>query len=41
MNPWGLFLIIIGLVLIIIGVKGTQGHVLAAFKGVRVGQTKK
>jgi hypothetical protein len=39
MNPWGLFLIIIGFLLIVMGVKGTQGNVLAAFKGVKQGQS--
>jgi hypothetical protein len=35
MNPWGLFLLVIGFLLIVIGVKGTQSEVLSAFKGVR------
>ena len=39
MNPWGLFLIIIGFLMIVVGVKGTQSKVLAAFKGVKQGQT--
>lgn len=33
MNPWGLFIILIGLVLIVIGVKGSQHNILAAVKG--------
>ena len=40
MNPWGFVIILIGFLLIVIGVKGTQGRVLAAFKGVKQGQTK-
>jgi hypothetical protein len=40
-NPWGFFLVVIGFLLIVIGVKGTQGHVLAAFKGVKQGQSGK
>lgn len=40
MNPWGLFLIVIGFLMIVVGVKGTQSSVLAAFKGVKQGQTK-
>lgn len=39
MNPWGLFLIIIGFLMIVVGVKGTQSQVLSAFKGVKQGQT--
>jgi hypothetical protein len=39
MNPWGLLLILIGFILIVIGVKGTQSQVLAAFKGVKQGQS--
>lgn len=39
MNPWGLLFILIGFVLIVIGVKGTQAQVLKAFKGVKQGQT--
>jgi hypothetical protein len=39
MNPWGLLLIIVGFILIVIGVKGTQSQVLAAFKGVKQGQS--
>lgn len=41
MNPWGLFLIIIGFLLIVMGVKNTQGQVLSAFKNVKQGQTSK
>lgn len=37
MNPWGLVLIGLGLVLIVIGVKGSQHNVIAAFKGIRSG----
>ena len=32
MNPWGLFIIIIGLILIVIGVKGSQHNILSAMK---------
>lgn len=39
MNPWGLFLIVVGFLLIVMGVKGTQGQVLSAFKNVKQGQT--
>lgn len=39
MNPWGLFLVIVGFLLIVMGVKGTQGQVLSAFKNVKQGQT--
>lgn len=39
MNPWGFLFIIIGVMLIIMGVKGTQGQVLTAFKGVKQGQS--
>lgn len=41
MNVWGLLLVFVGFILIVIGVKGTQGQVLSAFKGVKQGQTKK
>lgn len=40
MSAWGLVLIFIGFILIVIGVKGTQGQVLSAFKGVKQGQSK-
>lgn len=40
MNPWGLILLFIGFILIVMGVKGTQGQVLTAFKGVKQGQSK-
>lgn len=33
MNPLGLMLIAIGLILIVIGFKGSQHNVLGAFKG--------
>lgn len=39
MNPWGLFLVVVGFLLIVVGVKGTQGQVLSAFKNVKQGQT--
>jgi hypothetical protein len=39
MSAWGLILIIVGFVLIVVGVKGTQSQLLTAFKGVKQGQT--
>lgn len=33
MSPWGIVLILLGIMMIIIGVKGTQHNVIAAFKG--------
>lgn len=41
MSPWALILIPLGIVLIIIGVKGSQQSVLMAFKGVKQGQGPK
>jgi len=40
MSPWGIILVLVGFLLIVIGVKGTGGQVLSAFKGVKQGQTK-
>ena len=40
MNPFALVLIGIGLMLMVIGFKGSQHNIAAAFKGVNVGQTK-
>lgn len=40
MNPLALILIPLGIILIIIGVKGSQKKIVAAFKGVKQGQTK-
>jgi hypothetical protein len=34
MNPWGLVLVAVGILLIIIGVTGTQHTVLQVFKGI-------
>lgn len=39
MNAWGLLLILIGFLMIVIGVKGTQTQVLNAFKGTNQGQS--
>jgi hypothetical protein len=33
MNPWGLLLIILGILMIIVGVKGSQHNIVATFKG--------
>lgn len=41
MNPFGLILIILGILLIIMGIKGSQSGVLAAIKGVKQGQSSK
>lgn len=38
MSPWALILIPLGILMIIIGVKGSQSEVLKAFKGVKQGQ---
>jgi hypothetical protein len=38
-NAWGVLLVIIGFLLLVIGIKGTQSQVLAAFKGIKQGQT--
>lgn len=35
MNPWGILLIGIGLIMIVIGFKGSQHKVIAAFKGTK------
>ena len=37
MNPWGLIIIALGLILIVIGFKGSQHSVIQAFKGMRKG----
>lgn len=37
MNPFGLFLISVGLLMIVIGFKGSQHNVLNAFKGIHGG----
>jgi hypothetical protein len=34
-NPWGILLIGIGLIMIVIGFKGSQHKVIAAFKGTK------
>lgn len=39
MNPWGLFLIVIGFLVMVIGIKGTQGQILSTFKNIKQGQT--
>lgn len=39
MSPFGLILIGIGLVMIVIGFKGSQHNVMNAFKGVHTGGT--
>jgi hypothetical protein len=39
-NPFALILFGIGLLLIVIGIKGSQHDVLNAFKSVKQGQTK-
>lgn len=39
-SAWGLLLIGIGFVMIVMGIKNSQSNVLAAFKGVKQGQTK-
>lgn len=36
-NPWGLFLVALGVVLIILAVKGTQDEALSAVTGGRAG----
>lgn len=41
MNPWGVLFIILGILLIVIGIRGTQGNVKKAFVGVKQGQTTK
>jgi hypothetical protein len=38
-NAWGVLLVIIGFLLLVIGIKGTQSQVLAAFKGIKQGET--
>jgi hypothetical protein len=35
MNPWGLIIIGMGLIILIIGFKGSQHNVIAAFKGAK------
>lgn len=40
MNPFGLFLISVGLLMIIIGFKGSQHNVMNAFKGIHGGGTQ-
>jgi len=35
MNPWGLLLTALGIIVIIIGIKGSQHNIVAAFKGVK------
>lgn len=39
MNPWGLFLIVIGFLVMVVGIKGTQGQILSTFKNIKQGQT--
>lgn len=39
MNPLGLILVGLGIILIVIGVKGSQHNVLSAFKGIRGSKT--
>ena len=38
MNPWGLLLILLGFLMIVIGIKGTQSTVLGYFKSLSVGK---
>lgn len=41
MNPFGLFLISVGLLMIVIGFKGSQHNVMNAFKGIHGGTSSK
>lgn len=41
MNPWGLLFIAIGLLMIVVGFKGSQHSVMDAFKGVSPGGKSK
>jgi len=40
-NPWGILLIGVGLIMIVIGFKGSQHKVLAAIKGAKPGGASK
>lgn len=40
MNPFALILFGIGMLLVVIGIKGSQHDVLSMFKNVKQGQTK-